>query len=52
MVELEPIGPREILQPGASAAFTETWYLQKFEFPADRHADLGQVEQAVRAQLQ
>ena len=34
-VELEPIGPRERLQPGASASFTEEWYLAPFALPED-----------------
>ena len=34
MVELEPIGPREVLPPGASASFTENWYLAEMKFPA------------------
>jgi len=34
--ELEPIGPREILLPGASASFTETWYLTPYAFPEVR----------------
>lgn len=33
MVELEPIGPREKLQPGEAAAFTETWELHPYSFP-------------------
>ncbi len=32
-VELEPIGPREDLAPGASAAFTEHWWLLENPFP-------------------
>jgi hypothetical protein len=32
-VELEPIGPRERLQPGESASFTEEWSLLPYEFP-------------------
>ena len=32
-VELEPIGPRERLQPGASASFTEEWWLLSHPFP-------------------
>lgn len=32
-IELEPIGPRERLQPGASATFTEIWWLLKYPFP-------------------
>lgn len=35
MVELEPIGPRERLQPGQSASFEETWELHAFPFPDD-----------------
>lgn len=34
MVELEPIGPRERLQPGQQASFTEEWWLARMEFPA------------------
>ena len=32
-IELEPIGPRERLSPGESAAFTEDWWLLRFPFP-------------------
>lgn len=32
-VELEPIGPRERLKPGESAAFTEEWWLLSHPFP-------------------
>ena len=35
MCELEPIGPRELLAPGASAAFAEEWELVPHTFPAD-----------------
>ncbi|RPI76584.1 MAG: hypothetical protein EHM42_14665 [Planctomycetaceae bacterium] len=35
MCELEPIGPREKIAPGKSAAFTETWFLLPHEFPKD-----------------
>lgn len=34
-VELEPIGPRERLQPGESASFTEHWWLLEHPFPKD-----------------
>lgn len=40
MIELEPIGPREKLQPGESAGFTEEWWLEEMKFPADRKVDL------------
>ncbi len=33
--ELEPIGPMEILQPGAKASFTENWHLLPNSFPKD-----------------
>ncbi len=32
-IELEPIGPRETLKPGESAAFTEEWWLLSHPFP-------------------
>jgi hypothetical protein len=32
-IELEPIGPRERLQPGEKAAFTEDWWLLTWPFP-------------------
>lgn len=32
-IELEPIGPRERLNPGESASFTETWWLLPYPFP-------------------
>ena len=34
MCELEPIGPRERIAPGASASFTEEWTLDAARFPA------------------
>ena len=34
MIELEPIGPREVLAPGKSASFTEEWWLAPMKFPA------------------
>ena len=46
-VEIEPIGPRESLQPGESATFTETWTLKPFSFPSDVAAlDLSEVAAA------
>ena len=32
--ELEPIGPRERLQPGGSASFTEDWWLLEYKRPS------------------
>jgi hypothetical protein len=44
MCELEPIGPREILAPGASAAFAEEWELLPYSFPrAQAAVDLREV---------
>jgi len=33
MCELEPIGPREDIQPGQSVSFTEQWWLIPYTFP-------------------
>ena len=46
-VELEPIGPREKLAPGASASFTEHWSLLPFEFPDKRDIDLKTISSLV-----
>jgi hypothetical protein len=49
-VELEPIGPRERLQPGKSAAFTEEWFLLPYKFPASgQDVDLKSVEKLVKS---
>ena len=48
MVELEPIGPREILEPGDEASFTETWFLNGFAFPEDKRVDLEKVQSVVK----
>lgn len=49
-VELEPIGPRERLNPGESGSFTEEWWLLPFEFPQDRKMNLQKVDKAVKEQ--
>jgi hypothetical protein len=47
-VEIEPIGPAEIIAPGASASFTETWWLLSNEFPTDgKQVDLQWLRQQV-----
>lgn len=52
MVELEPIGPREILAPGKKASFTEHWTLQEFPFPENgTSVDLSNVEKVVKPTL-
>jgi hypothetical protein len=38
LCELEPIGPTERLAPGASASFTEDWWLLEHPFPASPDA--------------
>lgn len=43
-IELEPIGPREVLATGGEATFTEEWELFPFSFPpAGESADLAAV---------
>jgi hypothetical protein len=50
--ELEPIGPGETLAPGASASFTEEWWLVPFPFPEQRDAlDLDSVVAAAEAAM-
>jgi len=47
-IELEPIGPREQLQPGQSATFTEQWFLLPHPFPqAGEQIDLPKLRQQV-----
>lgn len=38
VVEIEPIGPLEILQPGCEASFSEDWHLERWTGPADANA--------------
>jgi len=46
--ELEPIGPREILAPGASASYTEAWELRPHAFPAaGQTVDLPKIRAAM-----
>ena len=50
MCELEPIGPRETIRPGASAAFTEDWWLLPYPFPENReHVNLKHLARTVAA---
>ncbi len=47
-VELEPIGPRERLEPGQAASFTEEWRLQSYPFPKNGEpVDLARLREAV-----
>jgi hypothetical protein len=36
LCEIEPLGPMERLAPGASASFTEDWWLLPYQFPQKR----------------
>jgi len=50
MIELEPIGPREVIAPGKSASFTENWWLAPMKFPTgDESLDLKAVTTAVQS---
>jgi hypothetical protein len=50
-VELEPIGPRERLEPGQSASFTEEWYLSTYPFPKNgEQVNLVQLRSEVERQ--
>ncbi len=44
MIELEPIGPREKLQPGESAGFTEEWWLEEMKFPQNGTVDVEKLK--------
>lgn len=47
--ELEPIGPRKVLEPGQSASFTETWHLAPYPFPEPRaDVDIHRVSEVAR----
>jgi CubicO group peptidase (beta-lactamase class C family) len=48
-IELEPIGPREQLQPGDVASFTEEWSLLKHPYPkSGEQIDLGKLREQVQ----
>ena len=50
-IELEPIGPRERLQPGESASFTEDWWLLSHPFPkAGERINLQKLSEQVANQ--
>jgi hypothetical protein len=47
-IELEPIGPRERLQPQQTASFTEHWYLLSHPFPKNgEQIDLKKLREQV-----
>ena len=48
-IELEPHGPRNHIEPGASASFTEDWYLLPHPFPkAGENLDLEKLAAQVQ----
>lgn len=50
-IELEPIGPREVLRPGEQATFEEDWFLLAFPFPkAGEQVNLKQLGKLVEKQ--
>jgi hypothetical protein len=52
-VELEPIGPRERLEPGQAASFTEEWYAWPHPFPASgQNVDLAKLRAEVERRTQ
>lgn len=49
-IELEPIGPRERLQPQQTASFTERWFLLSHPFPKEgEQIDLKKLREQVEA---
>ena len=51
-IELEPIGPRERLEPGQSASFVEDWWLLPFPFPHEgQQVDLPALKALVMSHL-
>jgi CubicO group peptidase (beta-lactamase class C family) len=49
-VELEPIGPREHLEPGQVGSFTEEWWLAPSRFPTDgENLDLNRISAVVES---
>lgn len=42
--EIEPIGPWDIIYPGKSLAFQESWRLMEYTYPQDRMVDLEDLK--------
>ncbi len=47
MVELEPIGPAERLEPTQRASFTETWHLLEHKYPGRDQVDPREIAKLV-----
>ena len=51
MCELEPMGPMERIAPGASASFTEDWWLLPYPFPGKAaNLNLDEISREVERQ--
>jgi len=49
MCELEPMGPRETLNPGESASFTEDWWLFTYDYPQEgKEVNLEAIKEFVQ----
>lgn len=48
-VEIEPIGPLEIIARGDERSFTEDWWLDKFVFPENRRVDLENLRELINS---
>lgn len=47
LCELEPIGPKEVIEPGGAASFTEDWWLFPYTYPSDKNVDLTALTELV-----
>lgn len=48
-VEIEPIGPLEVIEPGGERSFTEDWWIENFPFPKDLDVDLKTIRALIDA---
>ena len=49
-VELEPIGPAEMLAPGEKASFTEEWWLLPHTFPQSGSVSMSKLRSKIEAE--
>ena len=47
MCEVEPIGPRETIQPGEEVSFTEHWELFEMQYPGNCKLDVGELKKVL-----
>jgi hypothetical protein len=48
-VEIEAIGPLEMIEPGGERSFTEDWWLEEFPFPQNRTVELKTIRALIDA---